>query len=151
MLWINLAQSFKKYAKANPMNPRELLAELSSAGAGNIFAGIVGPTIATEMWKKDSESLVVKYGIPIAQEISTLLEPTDGVTWDSVRTSVGKGENPKWLKWAEKYKANPEIVKVPENPFLEPELLSDPEIQKEAIRGLSDALRAKLESVRVVV
>lgn len=142
--WINIAQNFKRYAKQNPMNPKELLAELSSKGPDKIFGSILGPTLGGELWTKASQQHVWDFGVPVAQEIATLLDSTNWAVWDDVRKVIGTGSNPKWSRWLEKQKDNKEFSKAPANPFAEPELLKDPELQKEALSQLADIIRDKL-------
>jgi hypothetical protein len=142
--WINICQSFKKYAKNNPLKPDELLMELSKNGYANTLASILGPQLSAELWNRDAAKLIEDYGLVQAQEIATLLGGSAGVVWDSVRTALGTGSNPRWSKWAEKQKENKELSKIPDNPFSDPELLRDPEMQKHAMDMLKNAIREKL-------
>lgn len=144
--WINIAQGFKKYAKANPLKPKELLGEISRNGADRIFAGIVGPSLAAEMWQFGANKCVWDVGIPVAQEIATLLDSGQGLQWDTVRSVLGTGDNPRWNKWAKKQTENQELNKPPENPFADPELLKDHAIQKEAVDSLTAHLRQALDN-----
>lgn len=145
--WINVAQGFKRYVKNNALKPQELMQEFSSRGAPAIFAGIVGPSLASKIWTQHSEALVKSVGIPVAQEIAVLLNGSEGIAWDSVRSALGTGENPRWKKWAEKAVKDSKLVtKFPENPFAEPELMRDLEFQKEAIEQLRESLKVVLSN-----
>lgn len=143
--WVNICQAFKKYAKNNPLKPHELVAEMSKLGPANMFAAILGPALSSELWSNKSQEQVETVGIPIAQEIATLLDGSAGLAWDSVRTALGNGgENPKWNKWAAKIKLKkPESI---ENLFADPAILLDKDLQNEAVNTLHTLIREKLET-----
>lgn len=143
--WINIAQGFKKYAKAHPLKPGELLAEVSKSGTDRIFAGVVGPQLAAELWRWDSNKYVWEVGIPVAQEIATLLDGNAGLAWDSVRSALGVGSNPRWNKWVENQKIKGTLNKGPDNPFQDPELLKDLDFQKTAVERFTQDLRSALD------
>lgn len=145
--WINICQSFKKYARANPLKPVDLVDELSKSGTDKMFAGIVGSELAAEMWRWDSNHKVWRTGMAVAQEIITLLDGNAGhLTWDSVRKALGKGYSSRWKKWEEKEKQKNSYVKGPENPFAEPELFLDAGFQQEVLAQLSAELREALNN-----
>ena len=141
MKWINLCQSFKKYAKNNPLKSQDLLALLSNEGTDRLFKEVVGKQMADEMWRWDSNHKIWRLGVATAQEIATLLDGDKGLTWNSVRQTIGQGCSTRWKKWEEKEKAKGTFNKFPENPFASPELLLDRAFQQEAIDMFSAALR----------
>jgi hypothetical protein len=143
--WVNICQCLKKYGLHNPLKPMELLMEMSKLGPANIFGAIFGPSLSNELWGPDSNRLVMEIGLPVAQEIATLLDGTAPIAWDSVRTALGSGVNPRWIKWVENQRKNKENEKMPENPFADPELLKDPEYQRQAIEQLTQAIRDELD------
>jgi hypothetical protein len=151
LTWINICQSFKKYARKNALKPTELLAELSSKSPEGLFLAILGPTLKEKLWKPGSAATVWERGIPVAQEIATLLDNRVGANWNAIRTTIGAGTNSRWLKWVEKMKKDPNINKVPDNPFHDPNAFLDKTVQKEAIQQLADAIRAKLEEVVIQI
>lgn len=143
--WVNIAQSFKKYSKAHPLNPKELLAELSKLGAERILIGIVGPHIAKDLWYDAAEKDVLSVGLPVAQDISTLLETDLNIKWDTVRTALKAGTNPSFVRWAEGVKKSKLVDELPENLFEDPALLKDPQLLARATSDLEKQIRLALD------
>lgn len=142
--WINVAQSFKKYAKKNPLEPKELLAIISHNGVEALFSDILGP-LYKEFWFAGAEKVVWSTGFPIAQDISMLMAEDLNIKWDTVRQALRAGTNPGFLKWADKAKDKKQD-EVPDNLFENPDLLADPEMQRLAIERLKQMIRASLDA-----
>lgn len=145
--WINLAQSFKKFGKLNPARPNEIVGNLSKHGPYELLEQIVGQDMAKAMWYPEAEKDVFYVGLPIAQDFAVQIEhPESQATWDDVRKALKLGTNRGFIKWAAK-KPSPEFLR-PDNPFLDPRILNDRNLQNEALRNLREQLYQALREVR---
>lgn len=129
--WINLAQSFKKFAKSNPMKPGDLLGEVSKSPKG-LFDRILGPELADKYWYPEAEKDIFGAGLNIAQDLAVMLSGGNtGMSWESVKT-LRPGTNLAFAKWAKKFEAV-KLEERPENIFEDPNFAADPELQHQAI------------------
>lgn len=146
--WVNIAQAFKKYAKHNPLNPQELLAELSKIGPSALFHKIVGDR-AFDLWDYDSENKVWGVGLPIAQEMAVLLDDSRTAKWDATRELLKPASNNGLTRWAAKVKAKKEkdFEEVPDNIFTHPELLTSHVIQTQALDQLREMVKHELGNI----
>lgn len=149
--WINVAQSFKKYAKNHPLNPKELLAELSKLGPEQLFTLIMGEKLHSELWFPEAEALVFNTGLPVAQDMALLLEDARSVRWDVTRNILRPGNNMGLAKWAAKTTAKKDrgFDEVPDNIFNHPNIGTDPIIREQAIEEIRKMVREQLDQIQM--
>lgn len=145
--WVNIAQSFKRYAKNRPLNPQELLAELSKLGAHEMFFNIVGEKGA-DLWTVESEKLVWSKGLAVAQEMAVLLEDSRSARWDTTRALLKPGSHGGLTKWATRVKEKKakDVDEIPDNIFSHPDLATDTAVQAQALAALKQLIRIELDS-----
>lgn len=143
--WINCAQSFKKYAKHNPLAPWELLDNLSKLGPRRLLSLIVGTEFGAELWYDKAEEDVWKYGLPISQDLCMLLDSKNKGGWDTLRKGLKQGTNLGFMAWAAK-KTGLKSLEKPQNIYVDPLLLTSPELQREALADIQGKLRTLLDN-----
>jgi hypothetical protein len=146
--WINIAQSFKKFAKNNPASPNDLIGELSKFGPARLLERILGTDLYKKVWYDLAEKDVWMSGVPIAQDISFLMErDKHTITWDNTRGALKFGTNLGFSKWASKA-AHLKYEELPENPFSNINALRDPQVQAAAIEHVRTLLVEELRNLR---
>ncbi len=146
--WVNLAQSFKKFAKTNPGTPNEVVAELSKGGPQTLLKKIVGDDLLSKIWYPEAERDVYQYGLPVAQDLAVLLqEDKPQLSWTSTEECFKFGTNLGFSKWVQNL-ANIKLEERPDNPLNDPQLANDPQLQAQATQQVRELLIAELRKFR---